>query len=343
MKFKIFCLRALALLAALGLFLNAGEFKSVSDLAGNEVKVPAKVDKIAALWPANTQILLILGGTDKIAATSTHITKNAWFAHIFPPIANVQVKFSGDINIEELMAANIDVAIVSNKNLRQELADHGFSAFFAGFSDYEGMQKSVLMSAHIIGGEAEQRAREFNAYLAQNIDKVAARTKDLAHEKRPKVLHIVSGADLLKIDGTNNMINTWIELAGGTNAIKKEGIMLEITAEEVIAANPDIIIAGNSKADEVLAKIYAEPRFSGLNAVKNKRVYANPSGFFSWDRYGAEAALQILWAAKTIQPEIFADIDVRAETKAFYKKFMNYELSDAEFEYILKGLSPNGE
>ena len=53
--------------------------------------------------------------------------------------------------------------------------------------------------------------------------------------------------------------------------------------------------------------------------------------------------MQILWAAKTIQPEIFADIDVRAETKAFYKKFMNYELSDAEFEYILKGLSPNGE
>ena len=344
MKFKIFCLRALVLFAALGLFLNAGEFKSVTDMAGNEVKVPAKVDKIAALWPANTQILLILNAADKIVATSEHITKNAWLVRVFPPIVDVKTKFSGNsVNIEELFAANPDVVIVSNKNLRDSLAKNGFNALFAGFGDYEGMQKSVLMSARIIGGEAEQRAREFNAYLAQNIDKVAARTKDLAHEKRPKVLHIVSGADLLKIDGTNNMINTWIELAGGTNAIKKEGIMLEITAEEVIAANPDIIIAGNSKADEVLAKIYAEPRFSGLNAVKNKRVYANPSGFFSWDRYGAEAALQILWAAKTIQPEIFADIDVRAETKAFYKKFMNYELSDAEFEHILKGLSPNGE
>ena len=77
MKFKIFCLGALALFVALGLFLNAGEFKSVSDLAGNEVKVPAKVDKIAALWPANAQILLILNAADKIVSTSEHITKNA--------------------------------------------------------------------------------------------------------------------------------------------------------------------------------------------------------------------------------------------------------------------------
>ena len=83
--------------------------------------------------------------------------------------------------------------------------------------------------------------------------------------------------------------------------------------------------------------------FAGLKAVKDKKVYGNPKGVFSWDRYGAESALQILWAGTIIQPELFADIDVKAETKAFYKKFMNYELSDGEFEYILKGLNPDGK
>ena len=91
-----------------------------------------------------------------------------------------------------------------------------------------------------------------------------------------------------------------------------------------------------------MAKIYADPAFSGLKAVQNKKVFGNPKGVFSWDRYGAEAALQILWAAKTIQPELFADVDLKAETKAFYKKFMNYDLSDAEFGYILNGLNPDG-
>ena len=63
---------------------------------------------------------------------------------------------------------------------------------------------------------------------------------------------------------------------------------------------------------------------------------------FSWDRYGAESALQILWAATIVQPELFKDVDVKAKTKAFYKEFMNYDLSDAEFDYILKGLNPDG-
>nr|WP_314399488.1 hypothetical protein [uncultured Campylobacter sp.] len=80
--------------------------------------------------------------------------------------------------------------------------------------------------------------------------------------------------------------------------------------------------------------------FSGLKAIRNKQIYANPNGIFSWDRYGDEGALQILWAAKTIHPEIFGDIDLRAETKKFYKKFFDFGLGDEQFELILKGLDP---
>ena len=50
----------------------------------------------------------------------------------------------------------------------------------------------------------------------------------------------------------------------------------------------------------------------------------------------------MLWAATIVQPELFKDVDVKAQTKAFYKKFMNYDLSDVEFDYILKGLNPDG-
>ena len=119
--------------------------------------------------------------------------------------------------------------------------------------------------------------------------------------------------------------------------------MKTITAEEIIASNPQIIIVGGDHNEDAVEKIKSSPIYSGTDAVKNGRVYGNPRGVFNWDRYGADTVLQILWAAKTIQPELFADIDVKAETKAFYKKFMNYELSDAEFGYILKGLNPEGK
>jgi len=37
----------------------------------------------------------------------------------------------------------------------------------------------------------------------------------------------------------------------------------------------------------------------------------NPKGVFSWDRYGAEEALQIQWAAKTLYPDLFTNINIK--------------------------------
>ena len=35
-------------------------------------------------------------------------------------------------------------------------------------------------------------------------------------------------------------------------------------------------------------------RPQSLKTIKNKAVYANPNGVFSWDRYSGEEALQVL-------------------------------------------------
>lgn len=40
------------------------------------------------------------------------------------------------------------------------------------------------------------------------------------------------------------------------------------------------------------------------------------------------------WLATLLQPEIFKDIDVRRDIKAFYKDFMHYDLSDEDLAMI---------
>lgn len=331
------------LLVAL-LNLNANEMRSVKDMAGNEVKIPLNMQKLAALWHANNQMILTLGGADKIVATTDKIKQNKWFAHIYKRILEVPASLNGnDIQIEELVKLAPDAVIVSNKNYRDELAKHGFNVFYALFTNYEDMKKSVLMTAEVIGGDSPTKAKEFNDYFDENFKLVNDVTSKIPISDRPKVLHILNGANLLKVDGKKTIIDEWIELAGGVNAIKKEGNMIEITAEEIINANPDVIIVGGVKNEQAVEKIYKDVVFSGLKAVKHKRVFGNPSGVFSWDRYGSESTLQILWAAKTLHPKKFESIDMKAETKKFYKKFMNYDLSDEEFSYILRGLSPKGE
>ena len=332
-----------SLFAALSLS-AAESARSITDMKGVKVSVPEKVEKIAALWNANNEIILALGGMDKVVATTDLIKTNKWFEHVYPKLKNLPAALNGkDLQIEELVKLAPDVIVVSSKNYQDELIKNGFSAVNLIFRDYPDMEKSIYATAEVIGtDDARKKAEKLANKIHDNSEFVTARTKNIPDAKRPKVLHLLGGANLLKIDGTNTIQNTWIKLGGGVNAINTEGSMIEVSAEEIINANPDIIIVGGNDTDTQIKKIKEHPAFSGSNAVKNGKVYGNPKGVFSWDRYGAENVLQILWAAKTIQPDLFKDVDMKVKTKEFYKEFLNHDLSDTEYGYILKGLNPDG-
>ena len=332
-----------SLFAALSLS-AAESARSITDMQGVKVSVPEKVEKIAALWNANNEIILALGGMDKVVATTDLIKTNKWFEHVYPKLKNLPAALNGkDLQIEELVKLAPDVIIVFNKNYQDELIKNGFSAVNLIFRDYPDMEKSIYATAEVIGtDDARKKAEKLANKIHDNSEFVTARTKNIPDAKRPKVLHLLGGANLLKVDGTNTIQNTWIKLGGGVNAINTEGSMIEVSAEEIINANPDIIIVGGNDTDTQIKKIKEHPAFSGSNAVKNGKIYGNPKGVFSWDRYGAENVLQILWAAKTIQPDLFKDVNMKVKTKEFYKEFLNHDLSDTEYGYILKGLNPDG-
>ena len=286
----------------------------------------------------------MLGGADKIVATTDLIKNNKWFVHVYPRISSIPNGVNGkSLQAEELVKLNPDIVIAADKNNKEELLKNGFTVLYPSFTNHADMKKSVSIMAEVIGGDAPKIAKKFNEYFDGNLKRVLSKTDKIAEADRPKVLHIADGKNLLKVDGTNTIIDEWIRVAGGQNAVSKAGNMLELNAEEIIKINPDVIIIGRAKAPEILKKLYEDQVYAGTNAVKNKKVYVNPAGVFSWDRYGAEGTLQILWAAKTLHPELFKDVDIAAETKKFYKEFLHYDLSDKEVGYILNGLDPEGK
>ena len=63
-----------------------------------------------------------------------------------------------------------------------------------------------------------------------------------------------------------------------------------------------------------------------------------PIGISRWGHPGSiETPLAILWAAKILYPNLFKDINIRKETRQYYKRFYDYELSDKLLEQILSG------
>lgn len=314
--------------------------RQVADDAGNNISVPDHVTRIADAWYAHHSVLMALGAGGLIVATVNHPADRPWMFKIAPTLNNaLQIKGIA-FNSEELLVRQTDVIFVSKGN--PDVAAYrqaNIPVLEMAFTDYPSLAHSVRATAQVLGtAQAQKRAEDYIRYLEQSIAAVTTKTAALTAQQRPSVLHIQS-LNPLKVDGSNTLIDTWITAAGGTNAAGSiKGNMKEVSPERVLAWQPDIIILGQGCGD--LAHSRYATLFSGLNAVKNGKVWQNPAGVFPWDRYGVESALQIQWAAHQLHPALFAGTDMITITQDFYRRFFDYPLNSDEAQRILHGQPP---
>ena len=217
----------------------------------------------------------------------------------------------------------------------------GLTTVQLGFQDFAGLKKNVVMTAEVLGtDQARSQAIKYIAYLEKNLKFVSERTASLSDDQRPKVLHIAGGSDVTKVDGSDSIIGEWMKAAGAKNSIDGVANYKNISLEQIIASQPDAIIVGNSDAQKGIDTIKSDAAWKDVPAVKNDKLYRNPVGTFKWDRYSTEEALQLLWAGKTLHPELFTDVDLVKETREFYSTFYGYQLSEDDAQRILAGQNP---
>ena len=324
---------------------NGDGTKVIKDVDGKEVTVPVTAQRVANLWHANNQVLLTLGGGPKLAATTNYVTTIPWFRQVYPEITKVPapITASNDLNMEELIAAKPDVVLVSNEKQAEAVRNAGMTAVRVGFSDMDGLMQTVNLTAEVLGTQgAYERAQKYNEYMKKNLKLIEERLKDLPDSERPKVLHLGSGTDVHTVSGTGIVIDEWIKIAGGTNAASSVKGMKSVSMEQITSFAPGVIIIGGDTSAKGVETIKSDAAWKDVPAVKNDKLIRNPYGTFNWDRYSTEEALQVLWAAKTLHPDKFTDVDMVKEVREFYSTFFGYQLSDDDAQRILAGNPPAG-
>jgi iron complex transport system substrate-binding protein len=331
---------------AQGAAVAAPATRQITDAAGRHVTIPENVMRVADPWHANNAMVLMLGGAVKLVATTNQAKSQPWLRRLYPPIAAVPAAFnpSGDVNIETLVGARPDVILMAYDGSLPRWFAAVDSAYHIPVvlmpnTSLDGLKTTALLTGEVLGSKELGVARQFVRYFNANIARVMHFTGKLSAEARPKVLH-TSSAGILTADGRQTVIDDWINIAGGVNAATVAGNGRPVTMEQVAAWNPDVIIVGSAPNPQNRQAILDDPRWREISAVKNGKVFVNPSGAYLWDRHSAEAALQVLWAAKLLHPAEFADLDVGKETKSFYARFFHYQLSDAEVASILNSTPP---
>ncbi len=321
---------------------QSGAKRTVVDMKGNTVELPDKIERYADAWFAHNEVSIMLVGAEGVVATHCNPKAQPWMYHVNENMNKAKSTFGDDFNFEELVDLKPDVIFDSKEAMREKANEVGIPLVNCAFKTFEEMQKSVELTGEVFGGKAVEIAKSYNDELSQVLKDVTAKTDTVADDKRPKVLH-GNSVYTLTIDGTGTIIDAWIKAAGGKNAVDESTTgtaNAQFTFEQVIAWNPDVIITG--KPEEV-EQIKNDPAWQVIEAVKNGKVYVNPKGVFGWDRYGVEEILQVQWAAALLHPELFPDLDIKTKVKDFYKKYLNYELTDEEVELILNAQPPQAK
>lgn len=313
--------------------------QKVTDMNGTEVEVPVNPTKYADGWFAHNEITIMLTGAEGLVATHCDKKSFPWMYKVCPNMEKATVTFGKDFNFEELAKLEPQVIFDSKEDLRDKAKELGIPLVNCTFSTYETMQKSIELTGQVYGGKAVNIAKKYNDELSSTVASVKEKTDKISDSDRPSVMHGNSVYTFV-LDGKDTIIDTWINTAGGKNAVAestKGNAQQKFSLEQIIDWNPDVIITG--KADEV-DQILSDPAWASISAVKNKKVYVNPKGVFGWDRYGVEELLQIQWVSALLHPDVFTDLDIRTKMKDFYKTYLNYELTENEIDLILAAKNP---
>jgi iron complex transport system substrate-binding protein len=319
--------------------------RQVTDAAGRVVTLPLHVNRIADPWHANNAMVLMLGGADKIVATTAQAQRQPWLRRLYPRIDQVPAAFNaaGEPNIETLIGARPDVILMAYDGTLPKwsaaVEAYHVPIVLMPNSSLEGLKTTARITGQVLGERETKVAEDYVSYLDGNIRRVRSVTGRLPANERPTVLHTAS-AGVLTVDGRDSVIDDWITIAGGRNAADVVGLGRPVSLEQIAAWDPDVIIIGTAPNQQSRQAVLDDPRWREIKAVKTGKVFVNPTGAYLWDRHSAEAALQVLWAAKLLHPELFPDLDIKRETLDFYAKYFHHALTDDEYASIIDATAP---
>lgn len=314
--------------------------RTVSYYDDQKVTLPHTVTRVASAWEAQNSIIAMLGFGPNIVATTRTARNMPAFRKMVPSIKDVPLASlgGGELNVEELIQLQPHVLFMSSQPAPAQAAQlqrAGIAIASFKANSMSALVERTLITGDILGGDAIVHAKAYKAYFDANVEKVNKALATLPDDQRVSIYH--SMGTPLSSSGRPSLNQDWMDLAHVRNVAEdwfggKASTWADVSIEQVMAADPDIIIsmrAGDAQT------IRTDAKWRNLRAVKNGHVYANPKGMFWWCRETSEEALQFLWLAKLAYPKQMKDIDIRAETRYFYKTFYHYELSDSELDEFL--------
>ena len=275
---------------------------------------------------------------------------------LFPEILEADTSFmqGGNLNVEELLNLDPDVVLVnaSSTDLMDAIENAGIPAVGIspskfGYDILETYDQWIDLLSQIF--PESSKSEEISAYSKEVYDLVQERVADIPAEEKKSILFLYQyDENQIITSGKNFFGQYWADAIGARNAAEEvtaDNSNAVITMEQVYQWNPDIIMITNfttAQPEDVLNNTIGGYDWSSVQAVQDGAVYKMPLGTYRSYTPSADTPVTFLWMAKTVYPDLFADIDITAEVRDYYEELYGVSLTDEQIDRMYNPSSAGG-
>lgn len=270
------------------------------DGMGREVVLPGPAQRIVTIAPSNTEILFAIKAGGQVVGRDE--------VSDYPPealdVASIGSTY-GELNTEAILALEPDLvlaATITSPEQVQTLEVLGIPIFLlANPADFSGLLENIDLVGILTGHEAEAEA------LADELEaRIKTVTQKAADAERVSVFYEVDGTDPTApwTTGTGTFQNVLIGLVGGENIAVEIAGWGQMSLEEIVTRNPQVIIFGEGPWVPTTVESFSDRSGWGeIAAVVDGRVHGIDTNWV--DRPGPRLVDALEQMAHMIHPQLF--------------------------------------
>lgn len=273
------------------------ETMSIVDDYGRTVKLSGVAERIVSVSPTPTEILFAIGAGSQVVGVDDYSD--------YPAEANNLTKVgSFTLNEEIIISLNPDLIVCSDLVPRAKLdklaIEQGIPYFIFATRTMEDVYKDIRLAGGLTGHTAE--ADQLVTQLQNRVNALTNKTLATGVSKPRVYIEYYP----LWTYGPGSFGDDLIRLAGGTNvAANASSEYPELTAEFVIAQDPDIIVyTVGPMTTTTETEIAGRQGWSGMSAVVDDKIYSMDDNLLS--RYGPRIVDGLEQLAEMVHPELFS-------------------------------------
>jgi len=314
---------------------------TVTDAAGRNVAVPAKVARVFPAGPPAAILLYTLAPDLLIGWPRANRVEEC--VYMLPEIcARPEVgRITGRGN-----TANLETVLAQKPDLILDVGST--SATFVSLADRVQEQTGIpyaLLDGRFAGiagtyrtlGELTGRADDadkLTRYAEDALKTILGRIDPIAITARPRVYYARGPRGLATGLGGSINVET-IEMLGRNVAGETQGGLANVSIEQILVWDPEVIVTIDQ---EFAAIVRNDPSWAAVKAVRDNRVHLSPKMPFGWVDFppSVNRLIGLWWLAKILYPDRFPE-DLRALTLDFHTRFYHVTPSSAQIDHVLAG------